>query len=66
MENIIFNQQIYSLAAVNKAVIEFKDLAKFTVQEKDKNINVKIEQIDADVKEVIKDEFANYVLGLMS
>ena len=61
-----FNQGIYNLEAVKKAAAEFKKLANFTIKEANGNIEVKIDKIDQGFKGVLKDEFANYVLGLMS
>jgi len=66
MEVIKFNKKIYTLKAVKKAVEEFKNLANFTIKELDGYFEVKIDKIDQEVKDVIKDEFANYALGLMS
>jgi len=66
MEVIQFNKKIYNLEAVKKAIGEFKNLANFTVKDFNGNIEVKIDKIDQDFKDVLKDEFSNYVLGLMS
>jgi hypothetical protein len=66
MEVIKFNKKIYNLEAVKKAVEEFKNLANFTIKELDGCIEVKMDKIDKSVKNILKDEFSNYVLGLMS
>lgn len=66
MEAVNFNKKIYNLEAINKAICEFKNLANFTIEDRDNNIAVKIDKIDKEVKDILKDEFANYVLGLMS
>jgi hypothetical protein len=66
MEVIKFNKKIYNLEAVKKAIEEFKDLAEFKVKDLDNYIEVEIDKIDNEVKDVLKDEFSNYVLGLMS
>lgn len=66
MQVITFNKKIYGLAAIKRAVEEYKQLARFEVNDLDKYIEVKIENIDSEVKVVLPDEFANYVLGLMS
>jgi len=66
MEMIRFNKNIYNLKAIEKAIEEYKNLAKFSIKEKGSYIEVALAQVDKEVKNVIKDEFANYVLGLMS
>jgi len=66
MEIIKFNKKIYNLEAVKKSVAEFKNLANFTIKETDGYIEVTIDKIDNELKGVLKDEFANYVLGLLS
>lgn len=66
MQKIVFNQKIYKLEAVKQAVAEFNDLAEFEINKKDQQIEVVINNEDKEVKDVIKDELANYVLGLMS
>lgn len=66
IEVIRFNKKIYSLEAVKKAIEEFKNLASFTVKDFNGNIEVKIDKIDNEYQGILKDEFSNYVLGLMS
>lgn len=66
MEIINLNKKIYKIAAVKQAVKEFEDLADFKITAKEKYFEVKIGKIDNDYKNILKDEFANYVLGLMS
>ena len=66
MQSIKFNKKIYTLEAVKKAVAEFKNLADFGLKEAGNYIEVKIDKIDKGVKNILPDEFANYVLGLMS
>jgi len=66
METIRLNKQIYKLEALQKAVAEFKELAMIKVSELDKYFVVEFENIDNEYQGVIKDEFANYVLGLLS
>jgi len=66
MEVIKFNKKIYSLEAVENAIEEYKHLAEFEIKELNDYIEVKIDKIDPEVKNVLKDEFSNYVLGLMS
>jgi len=66
MEVIKFNKKIYSLEAINKAIEEFKNLADFKVTDSNDYLEVEIDKIGNEVKDVLKDEFSNYVLGLMS
>lgn len=60
---IVFNKQFYHLQAIKKAIEVYKELAVFNIKEKDNNIEVDIDEVDKDVKDVIKDEFCNYVLA---
>jgi len=66
METIRFNKKIYSLAAIKKAIEEFKNLAEFKVKDLNDYLEVEIDKIDNEVKDVLPDEFSNYVLALMS
>ena len=66
MEIIKFNKDIYNLKAIEKAIEEYKNLAAIQVKAGKDYFEVKMDNIDSEVKNVIKDEFANYVLGLMS
>jgi len=66
MEVIKFNKKIYSLAAVKQAIEEFKDLADFNFKGKDDYLEVSIDNINKEYKGILKDEFCNYVLGVMS
>lgn len=60
---ILFNKQFYHLQAIKKAIEAYKELAVFKIKEDKKKIEVNINNIDKDVKDVIKDEFCNYVLA---
>jgi len=62
---IKFNKHIYNLEAINQAIKEFKNLAEFSIKETNDFFEIKLDNINGEVKEIIKDEFANYVLGLM-
>lgn len=61
--NIVFNKNFYSVKAIRQAVEAYKGLAVFNIKEKAENIEVDIDEIGQDVKNVIKDEFCNYVLA---
>ncbi|MCX6744510.1 MAG: HxsD-like protein [Candidatus Parcubacteria bacterium] len=66
MEIIKFNKNIYNLKVIEEAIKEYKNLANFKVKMVGNYLEVSIDKIDQDVQAVIKNEFANYVLGLMS
>ena len=66
MEVIKIKKEIYSLEAVKRAVEEFKNLAEFKINDSADYLEVQIDKIDNEYKGVLKDEFSNYVLGLMS
>lgn len=66
MEIIKFNKDIYNLKAIEKAIGEYGKLANFKVKEAGDYFEVSIDKIDQEVQGVIKNEFANYVLGLMN
>ncbi len=60
---IFFNKQFYHLQAIKKAVEAYQELAVFNIGERDDDIEVDIDEIDKNFKDVIKDEFCNYVLA---
>lgn len=60
---VFFSKNFYSLKAIKKAIKSYKELAVFEIKEKNNIIEVKIDNIDKDIKDVIKDEFCNYVLA---
>ncbi len=62
---IVFNKGFYKLSAVKKAIKAYKNLAKFGTKEEKNKIKVELSKIDKDVKNIIKDEFSNYVLAEM-
>ena len=62
---INFNRSFYNLGSVKKAIQDYKGLADFDIEIGKKNIKVNLKNIDPVSKKVIKEEFCNYVLGLM-
>ena len=62
---ITFNKHFYKLPAIKKAIKAYKNLAKFGIKEEKNKIKVELSKIDKDVKNIIKDEFCNYVLAEM-
>jgi len=66
MEIIKFNKKIYNKKAIERAITEFEKLASFSINELNDYFEVRIDKIDQEVQNILKDEFANYVLGVMS
>lgn len=58
---INFHKKLYKLKAIKLAIEEYQDLANFSLKQKGNYIQVELENIDKDVKKIIKDEFCNYV-----
>jgi len=65
MISINFNKKFYNLRAIRTAVRAYKNLGDFSIQNNKNTIKVTIKNIDKDVKNIIKDEFCNYVLAEM-
>lgn len=66
MLKINFYKKVYSKKAIKKAVKNYKKVADFEVNEKDKEMEVLISNVDNGFKENIKDEFSNHVLAQMT
>lgn len=64
MPELNFNTKIYKKEAIQKSISAYSHLAKFVLQNNKNYIKVKIENIDREVKNILADEFANYVLGM--
>ncbi len=60
---IKFNKKIYSLKAIKLAIKDYQKLADFNLEQKGEYIQVELTKIDKNFKEIIKEEFCNYVLG---
>lgn len=60
---INFSKKFYNLKSVKNSVEAYKNLGVFYIENDKNNIKVKITEIDEDVKNIIKDEFCNYVLS---
>ncbi len=65
MIQINFNKKIYKIRAIKEAAMAYKDLAGFKVKENGEHIKVSIQNINKEVKNIIKDEFCNHVLYSM-
>ena len=61
---INFNKNLYSRQAVRRSIKTYRHLADFGFQERKDYFNVRLKNIVPDVKDIIDDEFANYVLSL--
>lgn len=62
---INFDKNLYSFKAIKLAIKKYRNLADFDLEQKNNYIQVKLKNIDKDLKDIIKDEFCNYVLFLM-
>ncbi|MBU1137090.1 HxsD-like protein [Patescibacteria group bacterium] len=62
---IKFSSKIYDLKAVKLTTKAYQGLADFKISQLKNYINVELKNINKDVKDIIKDEFCNYVLSLM-
>ncbi len=63
MKKLRFSNRIYKKEAVQEAISTYSHLAKFSLGQSKSYFEVRIEKMAADVKNIISDEFANYVLG---
>ena len=62
---IKFSKFLYTKKAIALAIEAYGELGKFLISESREDFVVAISDIDPDFKDVIKDEFCNYVLALM-
>ena len=62
---IRFHQELYHLNAVKKALTAYKHLAWFRLSSKGKYYLVSLNRIEPTVKNILPDEFANYVLSCL-
>ena len=60
---IKFNKNFYNIEAIKKAIRTYPKLANFEIKEKKNFVEVTIKNIDKDLKNVLTDEFSNYVLA---
>ncbi len=60
---IKFNKDFYNSGAVKKAALAYKGLADFHLKDNHYFIEVTIKNVNQDFKDVINDEFCNYVLA---
>ena len=62
---INFNRNFYNLKSIEKAILDYKGLADFDMEVGKENVKVNLKNIDSESRNVIKEEFCNYVLGLI-
>lgn len=63
VEKIIFNKKIYTKQAIENSIDAYSQLADFCVSNDKNYFIVSIDKIDKGVKNVIRDEFCNFVLA---
>ncbi len=59
---IRFNKRLYKKSALKDAAEDFGHLAKIEISEDGEYFDVSMTEIDPDVEDVIKEEFANFAL----
>ena len=66
-KNIVinFNKSFYTIKAIKKAIQNYKGIANFNIISNKKENKVEIKNIDIESKDIMRQEFCNYVLGLM-
>ena len=62
MPEIKFNTCIYKKEAVKKAMADYSGLAEFSVSQNNRYFKVRIDKISPRFRNIIVDDFANYVL----
>ena len=60
-----FKKNLYNLEAIKKAARTYQGLADFKINQTKKAVTVHLENIRPEAKDIIKEEFCNYVLALM-
>ncbi len=64
-KEIIFSLDFYRPEAIEAAIRDFSETASFELEKTDgKKMKVVISDCEASLEPVIREEFANYVLGL--
>ena len=62
---INFSRNLYTKKAIKESTKAYKELANFDIKETKDYIKVNLKNIDKDIKDIIRDEFCNYVLSAM-
>lgn len=63
---INFNKKIYQEKAIKESIQAYQKLAEFEMTSVKKYFRVKIKNIEPAVKSLFKEEFANYLLGIIN
>ncbi|MFH1777003.1 MAG: HxsD-like protein [Candidatus Omnitrophota bacterium] len=64
-KTVVFNKDLYSLSAIQKAIEAFRGLAGFKVQTAKSSYKVIIKNLDQDIDGTLEDELSNYILAEM-
>lgn len=64
MPELKFNTKIYKKEAIKEAISAYSHLAKFTINNTKNYIRVKIDNANSEFKNILRNEFSNYVLGM--
>ncbi len=62
---IKFSKKLYKAIAINEAIEAYDEVADFSFKKVGNALEVEIKNPDTDLKNIIKDEFCNYVLAGM-
>ncbi len=62
---VILSKNFYKLSAIKKAINAYRGLANFKIKDNGKNYMVVLDKINPEAKEMIEDEFSNYILAVM-
>ena len=60
---VFFNKKIYSISAINRAAKVYKEIAILKIVDNKNKIKVQIKSKDKEIKNILTDEFCNYVLS---
>jgi hypothetical protein len=60
-----FSKSLYNGKSIKEAVSAYAQLADFAISETKEDFNVEIRKIEPEFKDIIREEFCNYVLSLM-
>lgn len=64
MPELRFNTKIYKKKAIEEAISTYSHLARFKVRSNRSYINVRMDKVAPEFKNILADEFGNYVLGM--
>jgi hypothetical protein len=64
-KDIKFNKQIYNRSSIVCAMKAFKKVASFKLSGNRSYYIVKISKVSSDAKNLVRDEFCNYVISAM-